>query len=127
MMYVYKQYECPTNTSGVPVTVSVIDANGNYREIGTTTSDATGYYSLSWTPDISGQYTVYVTFAGSKAYYGSVATNSFVVDEAAATPAPHETQAPSAADLYFVPATIAIVVLIVIVLALLVLMMMKKP
>jgi hypothetical protein len=127
MLYVYKQFEMPTNTTGVPVMVSVIDENGNYREIGTTTSDSTGYYSLSWTPDIAGKYNVYVTFAGSKAYYGSVATNSFVVDEASAQSTPQATQAPSVADQYFLPATIVIVVLIVIVLAMLVLMMMKKP
>jgi hypothetical protein len=127
MLYVYKQFECPANTTGVQVSVSVIDANGNYRQIGTTTSDSTGYYSLNWTPDISGKYTVYATFTGSKAYYGSVATNSFVVDTPAATATPLSTQAPSAADLYFLPSIAVVVVLIVIVLALLVLMMMKKP
>jgi hypothetical protein len=117
----------PTNTSGVPVTVSVIDQNGNYRQIGTTTSDSTGYYSFNWTPDIAGKYTVYATFAGSKAYYGSVATNSLIVDQASAQSTPQATQGPSVADQYFLPATIVIVVLIVIVLAMLALMMMKKP
>ena len=42
MLYIYKQFEMPTNTTGVPVTISVIDANGNFREIGTTTSDSSG-------------------------------------------------------------------------------------
>ena len=82
MLYVYKQFERPSNATGVPVIVDVIDANGNYRNIGTTTSDANGVFSLDWKPDIPGKYTVYVTFAGSKAYWGSFAQSAFVVDEA---------------------------------------------
>jgi hypothetical protein len=127
MMYVYKQFEQPTNATGVPIVINVVDANGNYRQIGTTTSDSTGYYSFNWTPDISGKYQVYASFAGSKAYYGSAATNSFVVDEPAATATPMPTAVPSAADQYFLPISIALVVLVVIVLAMLAVMMMKKP
>jgi hypothetical protein len=127
MMYVYKQFEQPTNATGVPIVINVVDANGNYRQIGTTTSDSTGYYSLNWTPDISGKYQVYVTFAGCKAYYGSGATNSFVVDQPAATATPMPTQAPSAADQYFLPISAALVVLVIIVLAMLAVMMMRKP
>ena len=73
MLYVYKQFERPNNTIGVPVALDVIDANGNSRNIGTTTSDATGFYSYHWTPDIPGKYTVIATFGGSNAYYGSSA------------------------------------------------------
>ena len=39
MEYVYMQKPKPTNVTGVPVTLSVIDSNGNYRSIGTTTTD----------------------------------------------------------------------------------------
>ena len=127
MMYVYKQFEQPTNATGVPVTVSVVDANGNYRAIGTTTSDATGYYSLNWTPDIAGQYTVYVTFAGSKAYYGSVATNSFVVDEPAAAATAQPTVTPSTTDVYFLPAVAGIAILIIVCFAVTVLLLRKRP
>ncbi len=91
MLYVYKQFEQPTNASGVPVTISVVDANGNFRTVGETTSDATGYYSYNWVPDITGKYTVIATFGGSAAYYGSYAETSFVVDAAAATAAPTDT------------------------------------
>ena len=38
MEYVYMQMPRPTNTVGVPVTIDVIDANGNYRNIGTATT-----------------------------------------------------------------------------------------
>ncbi|HSV50452.1 MAG TPA: hypothetical protein VLH35_09045, partial [Candidatus Acidoferrales bacterium] len=102
-------------------------ANGNYRTIGTTTSDATGYYSLNWTPDIAGKYTVYVTFAGSKAYYGSGATNSFVVDSPAATVTPQPTQGPSIADQYILPGIIGIIIAIVIGFAATILILRKRP
>jgi hypothetical protein len=126
MLYVYKQFACPTDATGVPLTISVVDANGNYRVIGTTTSDANGKYSFNWKPDISGAYTVYVTFLGSEAYYGSTAQNAFFVEEepaatAAPTPAPE-----SVADMYFIPAIAGLFVLVIIVLVLLVVLMMKK-
>jgi len=126
MLYVYKQFECPTNANGVLLTVSVLDANGNNRVVGTTTSDLTGAYKFSWKPDISGDYTVYVTFAGSQAYYGSVAQSAFFVENQPATTTPQPTQTASAADIYFIPAIAGLFVLVIIVLALLVILMMKK-
>ena len=82
MLYVYKQFTRPTNATGVEVTLSVLDANGNFRTIGTTTSSTDGFYSYAWTPDISGEYKVYANFAGSNAYYGSQAESAFTVEEA---------------------------------------------
>jgi hypothetical protein len=114
MLYVYKQFEQPTNTTGVPVMISVIDANGNYREIGTVTSDSSGFYSLSWMPDIPGEYKVIATFAGSKAYYGSYDQGTFVVDETQTTELPQSTPAPGIADQYFIPAIVVLFVAIVI-------------
>ena len=35
----------PLNAANVEVVISVLDANGNYRTNGTTTSDASGTYS----------------------------------------------------------------------------------
>jgi hypothetical protein len=127
MLYVYKQFSQPTNATGVPVSIDVVDSNGNYRNIGTTTSDATGFYSFNWTPDISGKYTVIVSFAGSKAYYGSYAQTAFVVDEAAmATPAPTETPG-SMTDAYFVPAVVGIILAIVLVGLATILLLRKRP
>jgi len=127
MLYVWKQFECPTNATGVPLTISVIDANGNYRVIGTTTSDSTGHYSFAWKPDIPGVYQVFVTFAGSKAYYGSSATATFYADEPVATPTPEPTQPPSAADLYFIPAIVGIIIAIIAGFAVTILLLIKKP
>ena len=73
MEYVYQQQPMPANTTGVTVTLSVIDANNNFRQIGTATSDASGTYSLTWTPDIPGNYAIIASFGGSNSYYGSSA------------------------------------------------------
>jgi len=118
MESVYMQQVMPHNVTGVPVTLSVVDANGNYRIIGSTTSDGTGKYGLNWKPDIPGNYTVIATFAGSNGYYGSTAQTYFYASEAA-TPAP--TAAPPAgfattADLmtFIVGGVVAIIIAIAI-------------
>jgi FOG: WD40-like repeat len=51
MNYVYMQKPKPTNATGVPVTLSVIDSNGNYRTIGDVTTDINGFFSYQYTPD----------------------------------------------------------------------------
>ena len=76
MSYVYQQQPFPTNFNGVPVQISVLDSNGNYRPIGTATTDASGIYSLTWTPNIAGNYTVIATFAGTNGYWQSSAETS---------------------------------------------------
>jgi outer membrane protein assembly factor BamB len=127
MDYMYCQKPIPQNATGVKLVLNVVDANGNYRTIGTTTSDASGFYSFQWTPDIVGKYTVVANFEGTNAYYGSFAEAAFAVAEPAVTPTPAPTAAPSAADLYFIPATIGVVIAIIVVGAVLALLVTKKP
>jgi len=114
MESVYMQQPMPTNTTGVPVTLSVIDANGNQRQIGTTTSDSFGTFSLTWTPDIQGDYKVIATFAGTQSYYGSSADTTFHATEPAptATSLPVTEQAPT--TMYIVGAVVAIIIAIAI-------------
>ena len=126
MEYVYMQQNKPTNVTGVDVYITVIDSNGNYRYIGTATSDSSGTYSLQWTPDIPGKYTVIASFTGTKAYYGSSAETSFAVDATAATPTPTEEPIQSTADTYLLPSVAAIIVAIAVVGAILALLVMKK-
>jgi hypothetical protein len=127
MEYVYMQKPHPTDVTGVPMTISVVDANGNYREIGLVTSNSDGFFSLSWTPDIEGKYTVYANFAGSESYWPSHAVTAFTVDSAPTTPAPTQAITPtSAADTYLLPGIIAIIVAIAIVGAILSILMLKK-
>ena len=116
----------PANATGVPVTLSVLDANGNYRQIGSTTSDVNGMYSFMWTPDIPGSYTITANFEGSNAYYPSSAETSFYSTSAAASATPTPVPVASATDTYFVPAIAGLFVLIIIVLAIQVFMMIRK-
>ncbi len=126
MEFVYMQQPRPTDITGVPITIDVIDANGNYRTIGTTASDASGFYSFDWIPDIPGKYTVIATFAGSESYYSSYAHAAFTADEApAATPQPTSIPA-SVADMYILPGISAIVIAIVVVGLVLILMLRKR-
>jgi hypothetical protein len=118
MEYIYMQKPKPTDATGVEVTVYVLDANGNYREIGKTTSDSNGFYSLMWTPDIPGKYTVYASFAGSESYWPSNAETAFGVVEAP----PVETNTDTSTNVslppietYFLGATAAIILAVAIV------------
>ena len=120
MKYVYQQKPRPTDATGVPVTISVVDTNGNYRDIGTVTNNADGFYSLNWKPDIEGTYTVYASFAGSESYWPSHAVSAFAVDSAAATPAPTQILQPNlvtTADLlmYLAVGVVAIIIAIAII------------
>ncbi|MBT0159578.1 PQQ-binding-like beta-propeller repeat protein [Candidatus Bathyarchaeota archaeon A05DMB-2] len=127
MEYVYQQKPKPTNFTGVPVTISVLDSNNNYRTIGTTTTDASGTFWLTWTPDIPGNFTVYANFAGTNGYWPSHAESAFtVMAEPEATPEPTPTPA-SMADLYFMPMSIGLIVAIVAVGAVIILMLRKRP
>ena len=127
MEYVYMQKPRPIDTVGVLVTLSVVDANGNYRDIGKVTSDADGFYSLSWKPDIEGKYTVYASFGGSESYWPSHSVTALVVDPAAATPAPTGIPIQSTADTYILPGIIAIIVVVAIGFAITILVLRKRP
>jgi hypothetical protein len=126
MEYVYQQQPLPSDVTGVPITISVTDSNDNTYEIGTVTSDSSGAFSFTWTPIISGDYTVVATFDGSNSYYGACAATSFYASEAPqATPEP--TPMPqSLADIYLLPATIGIIIAIVVATIVIVLMLRKR-
>ncbi|MGD0451163.1 MAG: PQQ-binding-like beta-propeller repeat protein [Candidatus Bathyarchaeia archaeon] len=128
MNYLYGQQPIPTNATGVPVSLDVIDANNNFRHIGDVTSDITGTFSFQYTPDIPGKYTVIASFPGSESYYASSAESSFAVD-LGPTQAPTATAvtglATSSDVMYIGVAIIVIIIIIGVVLA--VLMMRKRP
>jgi hypothetical protein len=127
MGYVYQQQPMPTNFTGVPVTLSVIDSNGNYRPIGTATTDTNGMYGLTWTPDISGNFTVYASFASSNAYWGSSAEARFYASPPAPTASPYPTVNLPPTETYFIISTAAIIIAIAIIGALIMLMLRKRP
>jgi hypothetical protein len=125
MEYIYMQQPKPANATGVPVTISVLDSNGNYRQVGKTSSDVNGMYSFAWTPDIPGQYTITASFEGSNAYYPSNAEASFYAITST-TPSPTPSPIASVADTYFMPAIAGLFVLIIIVLALVLVSLLRK-
>ena len=126
MKYVYAQFPRPTNATGVPVSIDIVDSNGNYRNIGSTTSDSSGAFSYQWTPDIPGKYTVIATFAGSESYWPSYSETSFAVDPAAATPTPIQQISLPPTEMYFAASTAAIIVAIAIVGVMLALMLKRR-
>jgi hypothetical protein len=91
MGYVYQQQPEPTNFTGVQVQLAVLDSNGNHYSIGYATTDESGTYSLTWTPSITGNYTVYATFAGTNGYWPSSAETHVYASAPAATAAPTAT------------------------------------
>jgi len=125
MEYVYMQKPAPTNATGVPISINVIDSNGNYRHIGDTTSDTSGMFSFTWTPDIQGSFTVIANFAGSNSYYPSSAESSFAVAAAAPTSSPFPIVSLPPMETYFAASTIAIIIAIALVGA--ILLLKKKP
>ena len=127
MEYEYMQKPMPTNATGVPVSIDVIDANGNYRNIGNATSDTSGMFRFAWEPDIPGAYTVIATFAGSESYWSSYAEAAFVVDPAAPTASPYPVVNLPPTEMYFAISTVAIIIAIAIIGALIMLMLRKRP
>jgi outer membrane protein assembly factor BamB len=114
MEYVYMQKPCPTNSTGVTVTLDVVDANGNYRSIGTATTDTSGTFSYMWQPDIPGKYTLIATFQGSESYYASYMETAFGVSEApVATPTPTPLTLPPY-ESYTIGAAVAVIIAIAI-------------
>jgi len=120
MGHIYQQKPEPSNFTGVQVTLAVLDSNGNYRQIGTAMTDNTGFYSLTWMPDIPGDFKVYAQFAGTNGYWPSNAVTSFAIHEQSITPGPSQSPQGNLAttsDLltYMAAGVIAIIIAIAIV------------
>ena len=104
--------------TGIPVTLTAIDPNGNVVDIGTTTTN--GYYgtfSFAWTPELEGEYEIMASFAGDDSYGSSSAATSIAVS-AAPTTTVTPTQTPLTMppfELYTVGSAIAIIIAIAIV------------
>ncbi|MCL2288634.1 MAG: PQQ-binding-like beta-propeller repeat protein [Candidatus Bathyarchaeota archaeon] len=96
---------------GVPVSLDVLDPNGNCYNIGVVTSDGySGTFAFDgWTPKVAGLYTITATFMGDESYDSSFATAYLTVAEGA--------DAASDNTLLYalVGATIAIIITIVLV------------
>jgi hypothetical protein len=83
MLYVYKQFARPMDSTGVEVAVFAQQGD-NVIDIGTVVSDANGRFSIAWKPEagIEGEYDIYAYFSGSAGYYGSFAKTEMAVSAA---------------------------------------------
>ena len=125
MEYVYMNRPKPQVT-GVPVTLSVVDSAGTATDIGTVTSDSTGYYTFLYTPETAGNFTVVARFDGSKGYYASAAQTNFEVTAAPPVPQPPVAEPPPMTDTYVLASAIGIIVAIAIVGAVVIMLLKKR-
>ena len=114
MEYVYEQQTRPANATGVSVRIDVLDSNNNYRNIGNATSDSSGMFTFTWTPDVQGSYTVFASFDGSKSYWPSSARTSFSIDSSAPTTAPYPETIIPPTETYILGVGVAIIIAIAI-------------
>ena len=82
MEYVYEQQPIPDDAEGVEVVLTTIDPNGNFYEVGRTTSSISGTYGCAIEPPVPGLYKIIATFEGSAAYYKSIAETYINVGQA---------------------------------------------
>ncbi len=105
MEYLHMQQPKPTNTTGVSVKLTAIDASGKSTDLGTVTSDASGLFKKLWAPTTEGEYTIVATFAGSDGYYGSSAEAAVGVGPAAPSASIVPTTSPTASPTESAPPT----------------------
>ena len=126
MNYVYNQQQFPASATGVDVTIDVIDSNGNFRNIGTATSNTAGKYSLVWEPDIPGEYTIMATFVGTNSYGSSYDQTTMYVEQAPVPPPIPEQPIEPPTDTYILGISVAALIAIIVIGLVLIMMMRKK-
>jgi hypothetical protein len=98
--------------TGVPVTLTALDSNGNVLNIGTTTTN--GYYGTfgyTWAPPNEGQYTILAAFAGDDSYGSSGAATTISVGPA---PTVAPTATPAAPQTDYMPTLTGILVAVIV-------------
>ena len=141
MDYLYMQnatlLNAPPDCLGVPVTLTAVSSTGTTVNLGTVTSDGSGFFEYQWTPTTQGLYKIYATFEGSNSYFSSFAVTGATVSltsvSATATPSPTATPTSTSTAsnvntntlaMYIVIAAIAIIIAVAIVG---ILLLRKKP
>ena len=126
MEYLHMQKPKPTDAKGVTVTLTAIDPNQNFIDIGTATSDLNGNFGFNWAPEVPGLYQIVATFEGSESYGSSTASAYLTAVAEPPATAPPATSQPSMADLYLIPSVSGIIVAIVVVGVILMLMLRRR-
>jgi len=116
--------------TGVPVTLSALDSNGTYYDIGTTTTNGYGgTYGLVWTPPKQDTYTVMANFVADDSYGSSMATTHLAVGPAPATNNNSGGSTNTVAPDYtmtIIGGVIAVIIAVVIAVAIAILMLRKR-
>jgi hypothetical protein len=132
MEYLHMQYPIDgiwhnLTITGVPVTLTAIDSDGAFTNIGTVTTD--GYYGtfeMAWTPPAEGTYKIIASFAGDDSYGSSGAATAVSVGPAPEQITIPEQVAPIDYTTTIVEAAIAIIVALVIAMAIAVVLVKKR-
>jgi len=82
MEYLFHQRPKPTDAKGVEVILETLDPNGNYYELGRTTTDTNGEFGCVVNPPVPGKYQIIATFEGSASYGPSTSSTYINIEEA---------------------------------------------
>ena len=113
MTYIHGGYDAPPAglITGVPVSLVAVDSANNVIDLGTVTSDAMGYFKVSWTPTDEGMYKITASFAEDESYYSSWTVTDLTVT-AAAVSATSGTGTPVMADATMTTVVLAAIVVV---------------
>ena len=126
MAYMLMGQPKPVDATGVAVTLTVFDPNGNTYEIGSAVSNSDGKYSFEWIPQVPGEYKLTATFAGSESYWPSSARTAVFVDEALPPPVEPPVEPEPLTDTYVMVSAAGIIIAIVIAGVIIVLLLRKR-
>jgi hypothetical protein len=102
--------------TGVPVSLTAINENGGYTNIGTVTTSAYyGTYEMAWTPPAEGTYKIIASFAGDDSYGSSAAATAVTVGPAPTQITIPEQPAPPDYTMLIIGGVIAVIIAVAIV------------
>jgi outer membrane protein assembly factor BamB len=113
-------------TSAVPMTVYFSKGDSSNPISISATTDGNGGFTVKYTPDMTGDWTVVASWAGDATHSASSSQIQTLTVTEPATPMPTQTPQ-SMADIYFLPMSIAIIVAIIVVGIATMLTLRKKP
>jgi len=101
--------------TGVPVSLTAIDSNNNYVDIGTVTTSAYyGTFEMAWTPPTEGTYRIVASFAGDDSYGSSGASTAVTVGPAPVEITIPEQLVPPDYTMTIIAAAIAVIIAVAI-------------
>jgi hypothetical protein len=113
--------------TGVPVTLTALDANGNYQDIGTVITDPYyGTFSKTWAPPIEGDYKIIASFTGDDSYGSSAASTEISVGASVATSAAPQQDIVPDYTMTIISAALAIIIAFAIGIAIAILILRKR-